>query len=298
MTLRTASRAAISALVLLLAGVAAARAQDAPKDAQQPAPDSPAARVAELTKEFNDSMQAFQKKYSEAKTDEERSKIVESDYPNPEKYVGRFMAIAKEHPKDPASFDALMWVVQRSTGQSDANIVAAIEQLSRDHVTNPKLAAMIPSLVYGPRPGRALLEAVLEKNPDKAAKGQACLALAQMTMREIETARRVQSDPEMREGKGAFANNEEFARLAKLNVDDVQKQAEALFERVAKEFGDVKGGRGGTLGESAAHELFEIRNLSVGKVAPDIEGEDIDGKPFKLSDYRGKVVLLDFWGDW
>ena len=28
---------------------------------------------------------------------------------------------------------------------------------------------------------------------------------------------------------------------------------------------------------------------------PDIEGEDQDGQRFKLSDYRGKVVLLDIW---
>lgn len=32
--------------------------------------------------------------------------------------------------------------------------------------------------------------------------------------------------------------------------------------------------------------------------APDIIGEDVDGKEFKLSDYRGKVVVLDFWGFW
>lgn len=38
--------------------------------------------------------------------------------------------------------------------------------------------------------------------------------------------------------------------------------------------------------------------IVVGKAAPEIEGEDIDGKSFKLSDYRGKVVLLDFWGNW
>ena len=39
-------------------------------------------------------------------------------------------------------------------------------------------------------------------------------------------------------------------------------------------------------------------DLEVGKLAPDIEGEDVDGQKFKLSDYRGKVVLLDFWGHW
>jgi hypothetical protein len=38
--------------------------------------------------------------------------------------------------------------------------------------------------------------------------------------------------------------------------------------------------------------------IQVGMTAPEIEGEDIDGKKFKLSDYRGKVVLLDFWGNW
>jgi hypothetical protein len=38
--------------------------------------------------------------------------------------------------------------------------------------------------------------------------------------------------------------------------------------------------------------------LPVGSEAPEIAGEDIDGAYFKLSDYRGKVVLLDFWGNW
>lgn len=36
----------------------------------------------------------------------------------------------------------------------------------------------------------------------------------------------------------------------------------------------------------------------VGQTAPEIAGEDVDGKEFKLSDYRGKVVVLDFWGFW
>lgn len=40
------------------------------------------------------------------------------------------------------------------------------------------------------------------------------------------------------------------------------------------------------------------KDLEIGKVAPEIQGKDVDGKSFKLSDYRGKVVVLDFWGDW
>lgn len=38
--------------------------------------------------------------------------------------------------------------------------------------------------------------------------------------------------------------------------------------------------------------------FSIGSEAPDIVGVDQEGKEFKLSDYRGKVVLLDFWGYW
>ena len=37
---------------------------------------------------------------------------------------------------------------------------------------------------------------------------------------------------------------------------------------------------------------------AIGTMAPEIEGPDTDGVDFKLSDYRGKVVMLDFWGNW
>jgi predicted Zn finger-like uncharacterized protein len=49
-------------------------------------------------------------------------------------------------------------------------------------------------------------------------------------------------------------------------------------------------------GGQGAAALGEAPALN--KEAPDIEGEDVDGQHFKLSDYRGKVVVLDFWGHW
>jgi thiol-disulfide isomerase/thioredoxin len=53
-----------------------------------------------------------------------------------------------------------------------------------------------------------------------------------------------------------------------------------------------------TLGEEAEARLDDLFNLAVGKPAPEIKGVDVDGKPLKLSDYRGKVVVLVFWGSW
>jgi len=54
----------------------------------------------------------------------------------------------------------------------------------------------------------------------------------------------------------------------------------------------------GTLGAAARKKLDELRTLSVGRPAREIEGADLDGKAFKLSDYKGQVVLLDFWANW
>ena len=68
------------------------------------------------------------------------------------------------------------------------------------------------------------------------------------------------------------------------------RERRLVFE-VAREDGE-------TVAEKAEPELFGLRHLSVGKVAPDIEGQDQDGVKFKLSDYRGKVVLLDFWSEY
>ncbi len=44
---------------------------------------------------------------------------------------------------------------------------------------------------------------------------------------------------------------------------------------------------------SAAPQPFPV-----GTMAPEITGADTDGVEFNLSDYRGKVVMIDFWGDW
>jgi hypothetical protein len=113
-----------------------------------------------------------------------------------------------------------------------------------------------------------LLRNVVDKNPHHEVQGQACYALGRL-----------------------LARQSQFGA----NAEKLAAEAERLFERVVETYSDVSGG---TLAKGAKGELFEIRNLAIGKVAPEIEGEDMDGQAFKLSDYRGKVVVLDFWGDW
>ena len=67
--------------------------------------------------------------------------------------------------------------------------------------------------------------------------------------------------------------------------------------RSRRHYPDVHVGQG-MLAALARSELDEIHSLSVGNIAPEIAGEDTDGQPMQLSDYRGKVVVLTFWGNW
>jgi hypothetical protein len=79
--------------------------------------------------------------------------------------------------------------------------------------------------------------------------------------------------------------------------ENQRKEGEKLFEEAVDTYADVKTAFDGTVGRKAKSELFDLRYLSVGKAAPEIKGTDQDGKPLKLSDYKGKVVLLDFWSE-
>jgi peroxiredoxin len=45
-------------------------------------------------------------------------------------------------------------------------------------------------------------------------------------------------------------------------------------------------------------QMAAIKPLSVGHEAPDFTVNGFDGKPVKLSDYKGKYVMLDFWASW
>ncbi len=47
------------------------------------------------------------------------------------------------------------------------------------------------------------------------------------------------------------------------------------------------------------HERIETaKKTGIGALAPDFTQNDVDGKPVKLSNFRGKYVLLDFWASW
>jgi thiol-disulfide isomerase/thioredoxin len=92
-----------------------------------------------------------------------------------------------------------------------------------------------------------------------------------------------------------------MARFLANDPEALDAEADLLLKRVIAEFGEIllpEGSRYRTLADHAGAELRGRHELAIGKPAPEIEGRDHEGKPFRLSDYRGKVVLLTFSGNW
>ncbi len=51
-------------------------------------------------------------------------------------------------------------------------------------------------------------------------------------------------------------------------------------------------------GKAYAETIAKLKRIAVGAIAPDFVQKDPAGKPVRLSDYRGKYVLVDFWASW
>lgn len=221
---------------------------------------SAAAQLKELKADYDAAVQKFQKAYAEAKTDAEREKI-SVPYPQPDAYADRFIAIADKAPKSDIEREAMIWIVQKTYYSPKAE--KAIERLQANHVKSADLGPALQMLGYSQAKNATdFLKAIIRDNPHKSLQAQATYTLGYL-----------------------------------LNSRDGEKnraEVEKLFETVRSDFKDVEP----ELVKRAESELYEIRNLAIGQVAPEIKGADVDGKQFALSEYRGRVVVLDFWGDW
>lgn len=132
------------------------------------------------------------------------------------------------------------------------------------HMKSPKLAPVCLAYAAARDPqSLALLEKIQANHAVQKVQGVAALAIA-MRLRALG------DDPEL------MSKRLKLLRKAVIDSADVEIQ-------------------GITVAKLAQDELYVIRYLTKGRVAPDLAGTDSGSKPLKLSDYQGKIIVLLFW---
>jgi hypothetical protein len=271
--------------------VAEARCQDHPH--------TPAERFNALRREYDRASSS-----GVPLTDAERLRFVGQSYKHRNTLAQRFLELAEKYPTDPVALDALtqaVWQVNTNpwpvelVGEDTAR-AKAFELILRDHVQSDKLGPLCQRVSYGmAKEYETFLRAVLAKNPNQAVQAAASLSLGHFLNNRLQRVDLCREQPERAKEFAGLYGRAYLAELERQDRDKAVQEIEGVFEHAAEKYGDVKLSAGDTVAERAKAELFEIRHLSVGKEAPDIEGEDQHGTRFRLRDYRGKVVLLDFW---
>ncbi|HMF12960.1 MAG TPA: hypothetical protein VKE94_11660 [Gemmataceae bacterium] len=281
----------ILALILNLSLVAAGHGQDKPL--------TPAQQFEALRKESVGAAGS-----GRSMTDAERLKFVGQAYKHRNALAQKFLALAEKHPDDPIALDALMQAVWQVNGTpwpvelvgEDTARPKAFELIHRDHLRSDKLGPLCQRVSYGfCKEYETFLRAVLAKSPHEGVRATACLSLGHFLNTRLQRLDLCKEQPNLAKEFADLFGKEYLEDLQRQDRKSTAPEIEATFEQAVEKYGDVKLPGGDTVAERAKAELFEIRNLRVGQSAPEIEGEDQDGKRFKLSDYRGKVLLLDFW---
>lgn len=265
----------------------------------QDKPPTPAQQYEALRKEYN-----IPTGTGVPLTDAERLKFVGRVYKHHFAVAAKFLDLAEKYPKDPIAQEALIqavWLVNGTpwpvelVGEDTAR-TKAFELLERDHLGSDKLGPLCERVAYGfCQEYESFLRAVLAKNPHTTLRATACLSLGRFLNHRLHRVDLCRQEAELADEFAELFGKQYLETLLGQDGDKAVQEIESTYKEAIDKYGDVKLSDGETVGQRAKTELFTIQNLSVGKVAPEIEGEDQDGNSFKLSDYRGKVVLLDFW---
>lgn len=283
----------VVAAVPLMTGAAQAPALSV----QETGPATPGmAAFTEVNTEWRKVDNAFMAKYRTAKTPEERQEIAKTR-PLAADWMKRYWSVVEEHAKDPGALRALYWIYTHGRGTADAT--KALEAITKDHALAADIADFLGAIAMDfTTPSRALIEMIGEKHTDAAVRAKAIWYGANQQMNIAALVNDIEAADEKEiESLNRAYGAETVAKYKKAGQKKFEEWAIRDLERIKREFADVPMGKS-KLGAMADDKLFLLKNLAIGCEAPEITGEDVEGVAFKLSDYRGKVVVLDFWGFW
>jgi WD40 repeat protein/S1-C subfamily serine protease len=230
-------------------------------------------RVKGMYEEYTSAVNEFNKQIQGATNQFQLAIIQKTQNPGP-KYAQRFFQIAERDRKSTAAFQALYLACVADDSAAQGSVFkTALDRILEDHATKRWVHHAFQGLYSEDHPAVAgFFRETLKRNPHRTVQAAACYYLANW----------LKDKPKYDEA--------EVLTLLKRCADefkDVQLEYEADDRQVEY-----------SVAALAKPALFALEHLSEGKKAAEIAGKDVDGKPFRLSEYAGKVVVLDFFVDW
>ncbi len=190
-------------------------------------------------------------------------------------FYPRFKAYAEKRAGKPAALPALTWQLDSlgwmTEDEQRTEVRWIVQRLQKDHAADPAIKDALDSLGWlNELAGRdvviPLCERVIAKNKDKDVRATAALNI----------------------GRAHYTP----PRGSDAGPADDTRRARELFGQVLRDYAGTQAA------ERAAGYVFEIEHLQLGMNAPEFTGTDANEQDIKLADFRGRVVVVDFWGFW
>jgi thiol-disulfide isomerase/thioredoxin len=217
----------------------------------------------------------------EAETPAKKAELARAKHPG-KIYAPKLIAFAEAHKDSPEALAALSFAMGVSGGpqNKDGNWTKILTALKRDHAKDEHILPLIRTMVgTGDDDTVAFLRAVIEQNPSKKIQAQACKVLAQTWQEAVEAADRIQKDEKIREQVEQLRGKDFVAKVVR-EADAHRKEYASLTKLLREKYAEY------------------VVDLSTGKKVPEVISQDLKGNKVKLSDLKGKVVVLDIWATW
>ena len=249
-------------------------------------------RIKKLDEEYqhlNDDLELRSQQIGNA---DEKKRIEAQGLEQRRRFAARFMDLVRNDRQDPAAIGALAWILQNDPAAPEAG--DAVETLLHDFGQDPATAKLAASLVFFPP--NPLAEKLLRGLARQANQTNAESMRVRLAAYLVEKADDIRSlKAEKASGKETHGRDPTAAAyLREADAADVCREAQQILASALEATPKMSERKT----EYARRILFEAEHLSVGQTAPEIEGSDLDGQRMRLSDFRGKVVVLKFWATW
>jgi len=214
------------------------------------------------------------KEYRDAKTEKDKQELFKV-------YGGKLVKWAKDNPKDTKALEALNYVMQLPAQATPGSPKAeALALLRKEYAKSPRIATYLSDWASSDDAEVAtFVKEVFEKNPDKKVRVQAGVAFVEGKEQNLGMAYWAKADSTFRARYEKFAGKEATKKM----IDSIPANEKELKTFLTKLRTDFKG---------------EFKDLFVGAPMPELQSEDLKGNKVKLSDLKGKVVVLDIWATW